>query len=146
MQRRGAAVTEHALGAPEPAQHCHIECLCEGLAHRTEHYIQGCFCRPCASAKAVELGMDANDVEVEAPNEDGDDGVRWCGSCGALITSKITADAANEEMAHWEASGSPGGPPKTSAEWREFLLCVEAIEERHLVRVADVLAAHGVAG
>lgn len=141
-----AIVATRAEGSPEVAQHTHIECHCPGHVHRKENYEQGCFCPECASAQAVKLGLAASDTESEV--DDPDDGPRWCEECGRLISMAITADGAVEEMEHWEASGPKdpsgeayGGPPRSPEDWRVFMLCLVAIPDEHLSRVARIVMA-----
>ena len=49
------------------------------------------------------------DIEHDNPmgctgEGDVDDAVRWCETCGALISAEITKVAAEEELPHWEAA------------------------------------------
>ncbi len=132
-----AIVTHHMAGSPEAAQHTHIECRCwPDHVHRKDTYEQGCFCPECASLEAVERGLVAEDTE---PERDGpNDGPRWCERCGRLLTTEITSDGAEEELAHWE-SDYPSAALNCAKHWREFMLCVVAIPEEHLPRVAKLV-------
>lgn len=129
-----SVVAERAQGSPEAAAHTHIECHCPGHVHRTGRYEEGCFCPNCAVAEAIERGLAARDTEPENVDEP-DDTPQWCERCGRLISSAITPDGAGEELSRWETRA-----PRNAEEWRDFALCVSAIAEEHLPRVARVIA------
>lgn len=142
-----AVVTERMAGSPEPQPHTHIECFCPGFIHRRDDYDEGCFCPGCAAKAAVALGYPPTDIEHDNPmgctgEGDVDDAVRWCETCGALISAEITKVAAEEELPHWEAAPHVernGGPPTTPTHWREFLLMVKAIDASLLPRVEAII-------
>lgn len=141
-----AIVTERMAGSKPAARHTHIECRCSDLAHRREEHETGCFCPACAAKEAKARGLLRTDTEPEA--EGPDDRPQWCEKCGRLITLRdsddlawgITADGALEELEHFETGlGAKRGEPKTPDDWRVFLLCVDAIDEEHLLRVEAVM-------
>jgi hypothetical protein len=131
-----AVVAERMAASSEAAQHTHIECHCADHVHRTDNFEQGCFCPGCASAEAVARGLASGDTE---PDGDGpDDNPQWCEKCGRLITAEITSDGALEELVHWQGD-LPSARLDRPERWREFMLCVAAISEEHLPRVAALI-------
>jgi hypothetical protein len=135
-----AIVEAHAAGSQEPAQHTHIECNCDDLAHRRDDYDQGCFCPDCAAEAAVKLGYPPTDVEPEA--EGPDDSPQWCENCGHPLTTEITVAGALDELAHWESSDN--AILVQPYLWRELMLCVVAIADEHLPRVRAIIERHRV--
>jgi hypothetical protein len=142
-----AIVVERMAGSQEPGRHTHIECNCDDRDHRRDIYDDGCFCPECAALGAVALGYPPTDTEPE--KEGPDDSPQRCETCGRLITLRntedlewgVTPDGALEELQHFETGlGFKRGEPKTPDDWRLFLLCVDAIADEHLPRVAAVIA------
>lgn len=144
-----AVVTARMAGSPEAQPHTHIECFCPGFIHRRDDYDEGCFCPGCAAKAAVALGYPPTDIEHDNPwgctgEGDVDDAVRWCETCGALMSAEINEDAAEDELLHWETPRETtetrcGGPPSTAVEWREFLLTVKAIDSSLLPRAWAII-------